>query len=71
MSKRANTPKTSGKTSKKTSLTAAKPSIWRRLNPFRWVLRHWLKLLLVSGLLIGGYGLYLDAQIKKKFAGNN
>ena len=29
-----------------------KPSIWRRLSPFRWFFRHWFKLFMVFALLI-------------------
>lgn len=58
------------KSSKKTKSSSTKPSIWRRLNPFRWFFRHWFKLFVVCALVVTGYGVYLDAQISKKFAGN-
>jgi penicillin-binding protein 1B len=50
--------------------SADKPSVWTRFNPFSWVLRHWGKLLSIILLIGGAYGLYLDAQIRQKFAGN-
>lgn len=52
------------------SKTAAKVSIWKKLNPFRWVARHWGKLLFILVIVTGSYGVYLDAQIRAKFAGN-
>ncbi|MEP2651267.1 MAG: penicillin-binding protein 1B [Paraglaciecola sp.] len=45
-------------------------SIWRKLNPFIWFYRHWGKLVLIFVLVIGTYGVYLDAQIRHTFAGN-
>lgn len=45
-------------------------SIWQKLNPFRWLLRYWGKLLFIFVLVIAAYGIYLDAQIRAKFAGN-
>ncbi|MGJ8681803.1 penicillin-binding protein 1B [Paraglaciecola sp.] len=60
-------PKKSTKTNK---VASDKPSIWRRLNPFSWFFRHWFKLLIIFVSLVAGYGVYLDAQISKKFAGN-
>lgn len=56
------------KTKSKTS--TSKNSIWKRLNPFRWLGRHWSKLLLIFILVIAAYAIYLDAQISAKFAGN-
>ncbi|MEP1448087.1 MAG: penicillin-binding protein 1B [Paraglaciecola sp.] len=50
--------------------TSSKTSLIRRLNPFLWVVRHWFKLLVVCTLVVGAYGVYLDAQIRAKFAGN-
>ena len=47
-----------------------KMSIWKRLNPFSWLWRHWGKLLSIFILVIGSYAIYLDAQISQKFAGN-
>ncbi|MCF2948778.1 penicillin-binding protein 1B [Paraglaciecola aquimarina] len=57
---------------KKTTKTTAdtKPSFWQRMNPFRWFFRNWFKLFVVGALILGGYCVYLDAQISKKFAGN-
>jgi penicillin-binding protein 1B len=52
------------------SKSNSKESIWKRLNPFRWVARYWGKLLFIFFLVIGAYGIYLDAQIRDKFAGN-
>ncbi|MDU0352903.1 penicillin-binding protein 1B [Paraglaciecola aquimarina] len=49
---------------------AVKESMWRRLNPFRWLCRHWLKLSFIFALVLGSYCVYLDAQISQKFAGN-
>ncbi|WP_299080259.1 penicillin-binding protein 1B [uncultured Paraglaciecola sp.] len=54
----------------KTKSPAVKPSIWKRLNPFRWLWRNWGKLLVIFILVFGSYAVYLDAQISKKFAGN-
>ena len=50
--------------------SSSKVSIWKRLNPFRWVARHWVKLLFIFILVTGAYGVYLDAQISAKFSGN-
>lgn len=50
--------------------TSTKASLIRRLNPFLWLVRHWFKLLFVCILVVGAYGVYLDAQIRAKFAGN-
>jgi penicillin-binding protein 1B len=50
--------------------TASATSIWKRLNPFSWVWRHWGKLLILIVLVVGAYVIYLDAQISQKFAGN-
>ncbi|MBU3002181.1 penicillin-binding protein 1B [Paraglaciecola arctica] len=57
------------KTSPKAA-TSTKASLIRRLNPFLWLARHWFKLLFVCILVVGAYGVYLDAQIRAKFAGN-
>ena len=56
------------KTKSKTS--TLKISLWKRLNPFSWVWRHWGKLLFISALVVTAYAIYLDAQISQKFAGN-
>lgn len=56
------------KTKPKTS--TSKNSIWKRLNPFSWLGRHWSKLLLIFILVIAAYAIYLDAKISAKFAGN-
>ncbi|MEP1868528.1 MAG: penicillin-binding protein 1B, partial [Paraglaciecola sp.] len=63
------------KTSRAKPKKANKPrkpavSLWRKLNPFRWFFRHWGKLVLIFVLIIGTYGVYLDAQIRHTFAGN-
>lgn len=58
------------KTATARSTSGSKVSIWKRLNPFCWIGRHWLKLLSVFILVVGAYGVYLDAQIRAKFAGN-
>lgn len=62
------TPADKSKTAK--SPSGSKVSLWRRLNPFRWIGQNWAKLLFVFILVIGAYGVYLDAQISAKFAGN-
>jgi penicillin-binding protein 1B len=49
---------------------AAKKSFWQRLNPVYWLARHWFKLSVVLVLLVASYGIYLDAIISQKFAGN-
>ncbi|MFQ3191511.1 MAG: penicillin-binding protein 1B [Paraglaciecola sp.] len=54
----------------KSTTNASKVSIWKRLNPFSWLWRHWGKLLSIFILVIAAYTLYLDAQISQKFAGN-
>jgi penicillin-binding protein 1B len=54
----------------KSTTKATKISIWKRLNPFSWVWRYWGKLLFILTLVVGSYGVYLDAQISQKFAGN-
>ncbi|MFT2091773.1 penicillin-binding protein 1B [Paraglaciecola sp. 2405UD69-4] len=63
--------KTSRKKPKKTS-SKSKPVVskWHRFNPFSWLLRHWKKLLLILVIVIGTYGVYLDAQIRHTFEGN-
>ncbi len=67
----SNKPKSTTSSKKKPSTSPKKtPSIWQKLNPLAWLLRHWGKLFIVFGLVITGYGVYLDAQIAKKFAGN-
>ena len=58
------------KTAKAKSTDSVKPSLWRRLNPFRWLFRNWFKLALIFAIVLGSYCVYLDAQISKKFAGN-
>jgi penicillin-binding protein 1B len=58
------------KTARVKPKTGSKESIWKRLNPFRWVWRHLGKLLLLFVLVVGSYAVYLDAQISQKFAGN-
>ena len=50
--------------------SSAKVSVWKKLNPFRWIARYWGKLLFIFFLVTGSYGVYLDAQIRAKFAGN-
>lgn len=35
-----------------------------------WFKRHWLKLLLITTVLFGAYGFYLDVQIRQKLEGN-
>jgi penicillin-binding protein 1B len=54
----------------KSTTNVSKVTIWKRLNPFIWVWRHWGKLLSIFMLVIAAYALYLDAQISQKFAGN-
>jgi penicillin-binding protein 1B len=54
----------------KSSINAPKISIWKQLNPFSWLCRHWGKLLSTFTLVVASYALYLDAQISHKFAGN-
>jgi penicillin-binding protein 1B len=54
----------------KSTTEATKISIWKRLNPFSWAWRHCGKLLFILILVVGSYGVYLDAQISHKFAGN-
>jgi penicillin-binding protein 1B len=54
----------------KSSTNAPKISIWKQLNPFSWLCRHWGKLLSTFILVVASYALYLDAQISHKFAGN-
>jgi len=54
----------------KSTTNRSKISIWKRLNPFSWLGRHWGKLLVIFVLVAGSYGVYLDAQISQKFAGN-
>lgn len=46
------------------------PSLPSKLNPFRWLMRHWWRLLIIIAALIAAYGVYLDAQIVKQFSGN-
>lgn len=65
----AGKPKTGAVKAKSTS-KSPRISIFKRLNPFRWFWRHWGKLLTVFILVVGSYGIYLDAQISQKFAGN-
>jgi len=54
----------------KSTSNASKVSIWKRLNPFSWLWRHWGKLLSIFILVMAAYTLYLDATISQKFAGN-
>lgn len=42
----------------------------RALNPFPWLKRHGVKLLLLATIVLGAYLLYLDAIIQSRFAGN-
>jgi len=65
----AGKPKAAAVKTKSTS-NASKVSIWKRLNPFSWLWRHWGKLLSTFILLMAAYTLYLDATISQKFAGN-
>ena len=65
----AGKPKTGAVKARSTS-KSPKISIFTRLNPFSWLWRHWGKLLTIFILVVGSYGIYLDAQISKKFAGN-
>jgi penicillin-binding protein 1B len=46
------------------------PSLPSKLNPFRWLMRHWWRLLIIIAAVIAAYGVYLDAQIVKQFSGN-
>jgi len=68
--------KPSADKSKATKAATAKASsgtkkpFGKRFNPFHWIGQHWLKLLCVFALVTGAYGVYLDAQIRTKFAGN-
>jgi penicillin-binding protein 1B len=55
---------------KSKSDSGAKVSLWKRLNPFRWIWIHKGKLLVVFIIVFGAYSVYLDAQIRAKFAGN-
>ena len=55
--------------SPKQSKNSAK-SPWSRINPLRWLWRHWWKLLLVFLVIGGVYGIYLNSLISTKFAGN-
>jgi penicillin-binding protein 1B len=50
--------------------TPLKSTLWRKINPFTWLRRHWWKLTLVVVVLLSAYGFYLNAQITAKFAGN-
>ena len=54
----------------KSTNNVSKVSIWKRLNPFSWLWRHWGKLLSIFILVMAAYTLYLDATISQKFAGN-
>ncbi|GAC04921.1 penicillin-binding protein 1B [Paraglaciecola chathamensis] len=45
-------------------------SLPSKLNPFRWLMRHWWRLLIIIAAVIAAYGVYLDAQIVKQFSGN-
>jgi penicillin-binding protein 1B len=45
-------------------------SLPSKLNPLRWVIRHWWRLLIIIAAIIAAYGVYLDAQIVKQFSGN-
>lgn len=38
--------------------------------PFRWIRRHFLKLIFISGAMALAYLVYLDAQIKPRFEGH-
>lgn len=64
------TPTGKSKTRSTKATSDSKPSVWKRLNPFSWLWRHWGKLFVVCTLVVGAYGVYLDAQIRAKFAGN-
>jgi penicillin-binding protein 1B len=49
---------------------ASKQSFVSKLNPLTWFKRHWWQFTLISLVIIGTYGVYLDAQISKQFSGN-
>ncbi|MGQ8366008.1 penicillin-binding protein 1B [Glaciecola sp. 1036] len=40
------------------------------LAPFRWIKRHFFKLFFLGIIVVGSYLVYIDAQIKERFAGN-
>lgn len=40
------------------------------LTPWRWFKRHFVKLIVVCSVVLAGYLVYLDAQVKKRFEGN-
>ena len=54
----------------KKAVTNPTPTTPRRFSPWRWFVGHFGKLLLVALVIVAGYSLYLDAQIKAKFDGN-
>nr|WP_136251395.1 penicillin-binding protein 1B [Ningiella ruwaisensis] len=45
-----------------------KPSVL--LAPFRWLKRHFFKLTFVFLVVVGSYLVYIDAQVRERFAGN-
>ncbi|MGO4893225.1 penicillin-binding protein 1B [Flavobacterium sp. W21_SRS_FM6] len=61
---------TKSNTSKASAATTQKRSLWQKLNPFAWLMRHWWKLTLVCLVVFTAYGFYLNTQISAKFGGN-